>query len=219
VTSDKSVLSGSYNCLLDNGEHWSMSFSQIESFREEWLERMPTIRAFSERISRCFWFDLLLLNARYGIWPGEVLRPVLDVENGEPSTGIKIATQFIREPLRGLWHKHWFSARFLPSNLLASANRRDSMDFIWDIAKEGDILTEDIIKQIAHRLTITAFQERSASKKVTGEWIIFLKRGGVNYYLCLGTHQTGDQRILDKITSICSLDFQDLQSWLIEAKQ
>jgi len=218
MTSQAIDLSTGYNCLFDDGQHWRVSLSEIETFRDEWLERMPTIRAFSERISRCLWFDLLILTRRYGIWPGEILQPVLDSENGEPVTGLKPATQFTREPLRGLWHKHWFSARFLPANLLAAMSRRDSMDFIWEIANEGDLLTEDIIKQIAHRLTITAFEKRSATKKMTGEWIVFLKHDEMNYYLCLGTHQTGDQRILDKIDSICRLDFPDLQAWLAAAK-
>jgi hypothetical protein len=208
---------GVYNCLFDDGQHWRVQLSEIMRFRNIWLERMTAIRPFSERISRCFWFDLLILTRRYRIEPEDILQSILHVENGEPASGLKPATQFTRQPLRGLWHKHWFSARFMPANLLASMNRPGSMDFIWEIAKEGDLLTEEIVNQIAHHVTMTAYEERFAAKKMTGEWIIFLKHNGLNYYLCLGTHLTGDQRILDKITSICSLDFPELPNWLADA--
>ena len=95
--------------------------------------------------------------------------------------------------------------------------RRDSMDFIWEIANEGDILTKDILNQIAHRVTIAAFEDRYVAKKMTGEWIIFLKRDGLNHYLCLGTHTTGDQRLFEKITGMCAIDFPGLPQWLAEA--
>jgi hypothetical protein len=206
-----------YNLKFDDGQHWRIPASEIDGFRDCCLLMTPAVQAFSDRISRCFWFDLLVLSRRYGVTPQDVLQPVLDVESGEPACGLKPATQFVREPLRGLWHKHWFSARFLPANLLAAMNRRDSMDFIWEIAKEGDIFTEEIFNQIVHHVTITAFEERHDAKKLTGEWIFFLRRNELNYYLCLGTHQTGDQRLHDKVVSLCALDFPELPEWMAEA--
>lgn len=178
---------------------------------------MPSIGAFSDRIGRCFWFDLLILMNRYGIDMHDVLLPVLHLENGEPPTGVKPATSFKHPPLGGLWHKHWFSARFMPANILAVTQRKRSMDWIWDVAKEGDILTEELINQIAHRMTVGAFESRHAAKQITGEWIIFLPRSGLNYYLCLGTHGTGDDRLAEKITTLCVRDFPELLGWIAEA--
>lgn len=212
-------MSRMYNYLFDDGQYWRVSLTEIENIRDEWLIRLPEIKKFSDRISNCFWLDILILKNRYDIWPGDVLQPLLDIENGEPVTGIKQATRFTREPLRGLWHKHWYSPRFLAANLLAAMSRKDSMDFIWDIAKEGDPLTDDIIKQISHHFTVKSFEERSASKKMTGEWIIFIKYKEINYYLCLATHETGDQRIFKKITSMCSVDFPELPIWLADVKR
>ena len=178
---------------------------------------MPSISAFSDRIGRCFWFDLLILMNRYGIDMHDVLLPLLHLENGEPPTGVKPATPFKHSPLAGLWHKHWFSARFMPGNILAVTQRKGSMDWIWEIAKEGDILTEDLVKQIAHRMTVQAFESRHAAKQITGEWIIFLPHAGLNHYLCLGTHRTGDDRLAEKIKALCVRDFPDLPKWICGA--
>ncbi|MGB7835558.1 MAG: hypothetical protein WBL84_25470, partial [Xanthobacteraceae bacterium] len=55
---------------------------------------------------------------------------------------------------------------------------------------------------------------RNASKKLTGEWIVFLKRAGKNYYLCCNTHVAGDQVIYDRIAEHCVRDFPELPVWL-----
>jgi len=178
---------------------------------------MPSIHPFSSRIGRCLWFDLLVLTLRYKIDLLSVLQPLLDLEYGETPNGTKRATPFTRLPLKGLWHKHWFSARFMPANILAATQRKGSMDWIWDIAKEGDPLTEQLIGQIAHHMTIGAYESRYAAKQITGEWIIYLPRAGLNYYLCLGTHETGDKRLDEKIRELCVLDFPDIAQWIAEA--
>lgn len=208
---------GSYHCLFDDGVHLRVLLEKVERFRDHWLEAMPSIRSFSGRISRCFWFDLLVLDQRYKVGVRSVLQPLLDLESGELTNGTKPETLFTRLPLRGLWHKHWFSARFLPANLLAVAQRKGSMDWIWDVAKEGDIMTEELISQIAHRMTVQAYENRHAAKQITGEWIIYLPRAGLNYYLCLGTHLTGDERLDEKIRTLCVLDFPDIALWIDEA--
>lgn len=205
---------GAYNYKFDDGVHFRIPVTNIDRFRDSCLEAMPSLRAFSNRIGRCLWFDLLVLRTRYNIAIDEVLQPLLDLECGEPPSGVKPATPFTRHPLKGLWHKHWFSARFLPANILAVTQRKNSMNWIWEIAKEGDLLTEELIGQIAHHMTIGVFEKRYASKQITGEWIIFLPHAGLNYYLCLGTHETGDERLDEKIRSLCVLDFPDIHRWI-----
>jgi hypothetical protein len=191
--------------------------AEIDCFRDSSLATMPAIRPFSNRIGRCFWFDLLVLTKRYKIELYSVLQPLLDLECGEPPNGIKPATPFTRLPLKGLWHKHWFSQRFLPANMLAVTQRKGAIDWIWDIAKEGDIMTEQLIGQIAHRMTVGAFESRHGAKQITGEWIIYLPRAGLNHHICLGTHDTGDRRLDAKIRQLCVLDFPDIAQWIDES--
>lgn len=208
---------GTYSYLFDDGLQCRVSTFEIDRFRDSCLASFPAIVPFNNRIGRCFWFDLLVLTERYSIDLHCVLQPMLDLERGEPTSGIKPATPFTRHPLRGLWHKHWFSPRFMPANILAVTQRKDSMDWIWDVAKEGDIMTEQLVKQIAHRMTVGAFESRHAAKQITGEWIIFLPRAGFNYYLCLGTHKTGDKRLDEKIRLLCLMDFPKIVQWIDEA--
>lgn len=205
---------GAYNLRFDDGVHWRVAVEEVDRFRNTCLEAEPAIRAFANRIGRCFWFDLLALTERYRVAAHDVLLPLLQLECGEPAMGLKLATPFTRAPLKGLWHKHWFSPRFLPANIVAVTQRKGSMDWIWEIAQEGDVLTEELISQIAHRMTIGAFESRHAAKQLTGEWIIFLPRDGLNYYLCLGTHRIGDDRLDDKIRTVCSLDFPEIAQWI-----
>lgn len=209
------------NTTSSENDPWPSSQSDVSAeitrFRDFCLEHMPALRSLSDRISRCFWFDLLTLNVQYDVAASDILGPVMHLERGEPSTGLKPATRFIRHPLRGLWHKHWFSNRFMPANLRAAMQRGDARDWIWEVAKEGDILTEQVINRIAHRFTIKAFEDRHAAKQMTGEWIVFLPRDGLNYYLCLGTHATGDAKLHDKIVTLCALDYPDIATWLSDA--
>ena len=78
-------------------------------------------------------------------------------------------------------------------------------------------MTEQLVNQIAHRMTVGAYESRHAAKQITGEWIIFLPRAGFNYYLCLGTHKTGDKRLDEKIRLLCLMDFPEIVQWIDEA--
>ncbi|MFN4175586.1 hypothetical protein [Phenylobacterium sp.] len=206
-----------YNLRFDDGQHWRVLAVEVEAFRERCLLRTPAVRPFTARISLCLWFDLLVLQERYGVTPEEILEPILHLERGEPASGVKPATRFRRPPLKGLWHKHWFSARFLAANMLAAMARGDPKAWLLEIVQEGETLTEDAIARIAERFTTRALEDRDAAKQLTGEWIVFLKRDGANHYLCLATHETGDQRVFDKIINVCSRDFPQIGAWIEEA--
>jgi hypothetical protein len=53
--------------------------------------------------------------------------------------------------------------------------------------------------------------------KLTGEWIIFARHDGKNYYLCLNTHEAGDQFVYDRIMEHCVRDFPGLPDWISAA--
>ena len=71
-----------------------------------------------------------------------------------------------------------------------------------------------MINELVRRVTNEPLEMRDAAKKLTGEWIVFLKHGGKNYYLCVNTHNAGDQVIYDRIMTHCVRDFPDLPAWL-----
>jgi hypothetical protein len=70
------------------------------------------ISELAARMSELIWLDIYILDAAFGVSPHDVLSAIRDVEQGEPPSGVKPATQFKRIPLKGLWHKHYFSALF-----------------------------------------------------------------------------------------------------------
>jgi hypothetical protein len=84
--------------------------------------------------------------------------------------------------------------------------------------KKSSTITREMTRELAHRVTHEPLEQRNASKRLTGEWIIFIRHDGKNYYLCCNTHNAGDQFIYDRITQHCVRDFPDLLSWLTKAQ-
>jgi hypothetical protein len=68
-----------------------------------------------------------------------------------------------------------------------------------------------MIHELAHEATEGALRERESQNKLTGEWIVFAKHNGQNYYLTIAKHPTGravgDQLIFDEIRSIAYKQF------------
>jgi hypothetical protein len=58
------------------------------------------------------------------------------------------------------------------------------------------VITQKMITELAHRVTYEPFETGEAAKKLTGEWIIYLRHEAKNYYLCCSTHDAGAEFIL-----------------------
>jgi hypothetical protein len=78
------------------------------------------------RMSELIWFDIYVLDTAFGVSSHDILSAIRDLEEGEPSTGVKPATQFKNLPLKGLWHKHYFSAHFVAMNIIWVSVKRAS---------------------------------------------------------------------------------------------
>jgi hypothetical protein len=170
------------------------------------------------RMSELLWLDIYVLDAAFGVSPHDILSAIKDVEHGEPASGVKPATQFKNMPLKGLWHKHYFSAHFLVQNIFLALGKNGLDKLVneaFDPAK-SDVITREMVNELAQRLAHEPFQARDAAKKVTGEWMVYLRRDGKNYYLCCNTHDANDQFIYDRIMEHCVRDFPDLPMWLKE---
>jgi hypothetical protein len=170
-------------------------------------------------MSQLFLLDLFVMDYEFGISPHEVLASIKELERGETPTGVKAATQFRRPPLKGLWHKHFFAARFLVHNLLNALGNNGLHDIVekaMDPAK-SPIVTREMIEEVAHRVTHEPLEARDAAGKLTGEWIVYVKHGGKNYYLCINGHETADQVIYDRIAQHVVKDFPDIAKWIDDA--
>jgi hypothetical protein len=168
------------------------------------------------RMSELIWFDIYVLDAAFGVSSHDILSAIKDVEQGERPSGVKPATQFKNMPLKGLWHKHYFSAQFLMENIalgLGKNGLEKLVNQVLDPAKSL-VITQEMINELARRVAHEPVETRDAQKKLTGEWIIYLRRDGKNYYLCCNTHNAGDQFIYDRIMEHCVREFPDLPAWL-----
>jgi hypothetical protein len=190
---------------------------QVTSQKLDNLRKRCGISAeLNARMSELIWLDMYVLDTAYGVSAPEILQSIRDLEAGESPTGIKPATQFTREPLKGFWHKHYFSARFFASNLLLGLGKNGLERLateIMDPAK-SPVITQEMIEELAYRVSTEPYETRHENGKLTGEWIVYLPHQGKNYYLCCATHTTGDQIIFDRIMANCTRDFPHLEEWL-----
>lgn len=168
------------------------------------------------RMSEALWFDIFVHYIEFGIQPSDVLEAIHNVEAGEPHNGVKLATEFKNKPLKGLWHKHYFTGRFLPKNLSLALGKNGLANIVGAVLDpiKYPIITSEAIEELAHAMTHPPIEKRDAEGKITGEWVVFAKRDGKNYYLALAIHSSTDQTTYDKIMDTCTRDFPDLKSWL-----
>ncbi len=147
-----------------------------------------------------------------------VLDEIRALEGLNLNTRTKEASQFSRPPLDRFWHKHFFDARFVSKNLInylqSNAGKSKIEDLFQRFKEEGsEYLEEKEIGILAHELTFVAFQERLTQNKGTGEWLIFSKHEGSNYYLCIAKHTNtseGDMQLYQFIKSNCGEEFSFL---------
>lgn len=189
----------------------SISGEQLAAFKDLYVSDND----LSSRMAELLWFDIYVLDAAFGVSPHDVLRSIINLEDGEPHSGIKPATAFNRPPLKGLWHKHFFSAHFLVNNMLLALGKDGLAKLVDEVIDpaESSIVTKEMIEELAHRVAHEPVETRDQDGKLTGEWVIFAKHDGQHYYLCLNTHQAGDQFIYDRIMEHCVRDFPDLRTW------
>ena len=137
--------------------------------------------------------------------------------------------QFKKEPLKGLWHKHYGSSRFMGKNLTNHWKLQDkstskkfhemALETSKSYGQNGFLPTIDSPIEL-RRFTadlaqnfIAGLKEREDSKELTGEWIVFAKHAGSNYYLTVAHHgeKNRDRNILMRVRS-CKTEFPFLFS-------
>jgi hypothetical protein len=121
-------------------------------------------------------------------------------KGAEPLTGI----------LTGLMHKHYFQPGFVLKNVqnFVGSDRFGAM--VKKVRANDDIPEEQKINYLLHRATISGLEQKSQSRKLTGEWIVYKRYNKANYYFTLGSHTEDDQAILERVLALQS-EFPDLR--------
>lgn len=160
--------------------------------------------------------NLYLLDKANGIDPALVINEIKSLEGLAPSQRTKPATEFKRPLLRGLWHKHFLPT--LPSafahNILNHLGKNGLSSLVEDVFDpvKSSVVTREMIEELAHRVVEESIVNRGAAEKLTGEWIIFAKENGINYYLCISRHSSGDDNIANHV-KLCAHEFPFLSKY------
>lgn len=203
--------------VRNNHREHTVTDTELDAFARQHISDSD----LRSRISYVFLADLLLMEQRAGTAPAEIMRAVRQLEAGDLAPGTKPASRFRHLPLRGLWHKHYFCARFYGKNLAIgwSAARLEKM-LREELPKiDGELITKEIIQRIAKRFSEEPYVERHEKQKLTGEWLVFMKHAGINHYLCLATHtsQAEDGLVFHKAKCAAMHHGPEWEAWFTEA--
>ena len=170
------------------------------------------------RYSWLFVFNLMMLERKNGIAPFSIIDEIKNLEDVGPPQQTKPASEFKGAHLKGLWHKHFFAANLSLlahniSNQLAGGKLGKLVEDIFDPNK-SPVVTKEMIGELSHRVVVGSLEDRASDGKLTGEWIVFAKHQGQNYYLCLTTHESGDENIAQSIKAACMPQFAFLNTYV-----
>jgi hypothetical protein len=155
--------------------------------------------------------------------PAKVVREIEALETQAVPSHLKPATQFRHPPLQGLWHQH-----YLEDGLPAFARNlrkglgRYGIPFVEEqvahakTSGEEKYFTEEDCARIAHDAVVGNWERLLNASTLTGEWIIFAKWQGNNYYLCLGSHDAGDELLRSQIDLVSLSEFPFLSELLVK---
>ena len=139
-------------------------------------------------------------------------------ENDPRISSAKGAHQFKHQPLRGLWCKHHHQTNFLMANLMLEMNRASTVDsFLKNHI--GEVMTQELIQNLVHELVLKNHHRRASEKRLTGEWIVYERVDDKNYYLTLGHHEEGDDRIKERVDAYRWLDANMANSSILIAQR
>ena len=166
------------------------------------LSRLSTVllaQSYSSDINRVFdTFDLT--------------HPIKVLEGLASSDGTGSAEQFRYAPLIGLYKKHFTSPKFLVRNLLNFLRSKEGnrhFNNVWDKAAKAsasDYIDETFTKYLTHHMVVDPIAIKSASNRMTGEWVVFHTHEGANYYLTIAFHGETNDQIHQKVLLACEFD-------------
>jgi hypothetical protein len=153
-------------------------------------------RSFVDRVSLSF--AVRLLSIKTGLREDHFVLDEIDYLEGFRSPlKTKPEEQFRHPPLHPFWHKHYSAPRHLLKNIAVrwSLDRTGNKDLLSMLREEADThgkMPDQWPKAVTHRIVMEGFADR-ANRGLSGDWIIFGKHAGQNYYLDLATHDEGKQ--------------------------
>ena len=152
-----------------------------------------------------------------------VLDEIRYLEGLTKTTKTKRESEFKGKYLRGLWHKHFYSDRFIYRNIInywemEKKGNSKLGEMIAEVfqSSESEYMTKEMITMLSYRLTDEPLKNKILKGLSTGEWLVFAKNNNRNYYLVLGRHGD-DEKIYELIRRCCLTEYPFLKG-IIENK-
>ena len=170
-----------------------------------------------KRISSVLIVQIMQIQSSRSLDTHEIMHQVKYLENLIDHSGTKKHEKFKGSVLKGLYKKHFMNAAYLIKNINAhyginfeGNSRLDKR--IQDVIDENTTgyTDGDFAGKLADELVFKGIQER-ATQGFTGEWIVFQKYQGKNYYLTLAQHDEGDENIYNRVVDVYEYDFPFLK--------
>jgi len=186
-------------------EECKVTCEQLHKF----ADHIGLAKVCPDRWSHLLAFDIYWHFHHGTVTPEEIIREIHFLETDPSKSKTKPAEPFRGSILSGFLHKHYFTAVHLPKNLLNQISGTKFHQQLQNICgtDETQIPVEDIANKIAYAATHGAISDRLDANKLTGEWVVFKKHQGANYYLCLGKHSDDDMHLKNRIHLYCIEQF------------
>ncbi|TDR72047.1 hypothetical protein [Paludibacterium purpuratum] len=211
--------------------HLSLTLGQLSTIKQNLLPG----RAYSQRISLALALQLAQMKVErdYFDW---VVDQLDFLEGLCVSSCVVASTQFKHAPLFPLWHAHYSTpsdiARNLRQNITGKQGARWLHSLINEVATQCGENPDVWPGVLAHRMVIDGYRHRTRQGEsatihemppgeprgqgLTGEWIIYGKHQGENYYLSLATHAEAEPEqvadLYERLQGSCQAEFPFLFS-------
>lgn len=154
--------------------------------------------------------------------PAKIMDEIKALEGNCVNSRSKPASIFSRgKHLKGLWHKHYLEdgvpsiARNIKKGLVKYGVPKLAR-LVADAEESGEerYFSEQDVTEIVQDAVFGNWKRLVTESALTGEWIVFAKNKGQNYYLCLGRHASGDHFLREQIEKVCVHEFSFLNEIL-----
>lgn len=199
----------------------SLSFADIDRLKRQALHEAP----YSARVSIALVCRLIRL--RGVISDYDIIDEINALEGVGRPTNTKKDEGFKSKQLGRFRHKHFSSPRHtwhnigdawgfnIPEDTRETAKRFQAFGALVEecwTKHQGDPHKTSL--EALHRFAIEGLTKRSAAKEMTGDWIVFARYQGLNYYLDLAKHDEGHMpdKLLKKLRDGSEAEFPFLFS-------
>lgn len=187
-----------------------------ESEMNDYANQLNLKRFENAKFSKLFICHLMFLDDTQG-GSCHVIDEIEVLEGDKDNSSSKPASKLNGAPLKGLWHKHYVLPQHLRENLRLHWKPQKLDQLVKTVLdpQKSDVVTGEMISNLAHDLVEGGFEKRATKQKLTGEWIVFAKYEQKNYYLTLAKHKEEGQVIFERIKKYCQPEFPFLSKLLL----